>query len=327
MVQIKQHWEYLDLAKGLGILLVVLGHGMFPCHFAIDIFHMPLFFVLSGLTFTPLNLHNIKIFMLKKLERVMLPFFFFSVVSGILELFLGKANPNGVFNAPLWFLQTLFLALLIYAVLRIYFSNKAIYLICLIIGVASYYLYAFTLANEVLPFGLLRVAVSIVFIHIGAMVGQYYHRVKGKKLYLLFFLSVVLYVVGVGVSLKFYTPATIGASYLNGKVLTYSPLLFWATSLSGIGLVLFFSKMIRYMVVMNWLGKHSLVIMCVHFPLLEWLNVSCSHSVYYQSTWGKLLLAGGSYLVVFLVSCLAIVCCKRFIPAVTGYRATCITKY
>lgn len=50
MGELKTHYDYIDLAKGFGILLVILGHGMFPCHFVIDSFHMPLFFILSGLT-------------------------------------------------------------------------------------------------------------------------------------------------------------------------------------------------------------------------------------------------------------------------------------
>lgn len=29
----KVHFGFLDLAKGLGILMVILGHGMFPNHF------------------------------------------------------------------------------------------------------------------------------------------------------------------------------------------------------------------------------------------------------------------------------------------------------
>lgn len=49
----KIHLDYLDLAKGIGIMTVILGHGMFPNHFLIDSFHMPLFFILTGLTFTP----------------------------------------------------------------------------------------------------------------------------------------------------------------------------------------------------------------------------------------------------------------------------------
>lgn len=49
----KYHLDSIDLAKGIGIMLVLLGHGMFPWHFLIASFHMPLFFILAGITFTP----------------------------------------------------------------------------------------------------------------------------------------------------------------------------------------------------------------------------------------------------------------------------------
>ena len=47
-------YQILDIAKGLGILLVVLGHyinvNSFPNAF-IRSFHMPLFFIISGACF------------------------------------------------------------------------------------------------------------------------------------------------------------------------------------------------------------------------------------------------------------------------------------
>lgn len=44
-----------DIAKGIGILLVVMGHLGIPPMLsnAIYLFHMPLFFILSGLLFAP----------------------------------------------------------------------------------------------------------------------------------------------------------------------------------------------------------------------------------------------------------------------------------
>ena len=44
--------KWLDIAKGLGIILMVLGHTSIP-KFASDFiwsFHMPLFFIASGFT-------------------------------------------------------------------------------------------------------------------------------------------------------------------------------------------------------------------------------------------------------------------------------------
>ncbi len=52
-----QRNETLDIAKGLGIVLVVLGHnpvfreGAHWLYEAVYLFHMPLFFFLSGVTF------------------------------------------------------------------------------------------------------------------------------------------------------------------------------------------------------------------------------------------------------------------------------------
>ena len=48
----KKRIEYLDMAKGIGIILVVMGHSTFLQEDVltwISSFHMPLFFVLSGM--------------------------------------------------------------------------------------------------------------------------------------------------------------------------------------------------------------------------------------------------------------------------------------
>ena len=92
---------WLDTAKGIGIILVIIGHSMFPMHTLIDSFHMPLFFVLSGLTFSAKS--TFRSFVAKKAKRILFPFAFWSILSYIL----------GIYNGPLWFLYTLFCALLI----------------------------------------------------------------------------------------------------------------------------------------------------------------------------------------------------------------------
>ena len=51
-----QRIQYIDIAKGIGILLVVIGHCINSLSFLgkwIWSFHMPLFFVISGLCFNP----------------------------------------------------------------------------------------------------------------------------------------------------------------------------------------------------------------------------------------------------------------------------------
>jgi acyltransferase len=130
----------IDIAKGIGIILVVLGHTAVPRpvrHF-IFTFHMPLFFVLAGYTF---NLQKYtgeeRRFIIQKAQRLLRPYFvacaffypFWLLVSrhfgpmarpgvplivpfgGILyATFWSNHQDLMIFNGPLWFLPTLFVA-------------------------------------------------------------------------------------------------------------------------------------------------------------------------------------------------------------------------
>ena len=87
---------YADIAKGIGILLVVFGHTLIPSlcaqsglinavHTFIYYFHMPLFFTISGIVFE----HNINrysntpIFLRKKLLLLIVPYLVYSLISYI----------------------------------------------------------------------------------------------------------------------------------------------------------------------------------------------------------------------------------------------------
>lgn len=76
---------WLDAAKGVGILLVLIGHlgiEMMPGARQVQVwiysFHMPLFFFLSGYLFSTGK--NLKDFALKKLRSIVLPYFVFGSV-------------------------------------------------------------------------------------------------------------------------------------------------------------------------------------------------------------------------------------------------------
>ena len=59
----EKHLNWIDLAKGIGIILVLIGHSKFlPITLKnyIYSFHMPLFFILSGYVFS--NKYNFKDF-------------------------------------------------------------------------------------------------------------------------------------------------------------------------------------------------------------------------------------------------------------------------
>lgn len=136
----KTYYEEINIAKGIGVLLVVLGHS-FPdasLHIynnsplyeyilrVIYSFHMPLFFFLSGFLFANTKIENIWNFKFHYIKRkffsLMIPYFLVSFVTLMVKYLLSnyaysefdfsvafKAIFRG--NSPnggMWFLYTLF---------------------------------------------------------------------------------------------------------------------------------------------------------------------------------------------------------------------------
>ena len=86
----KQRIEWIDTAKGVVILLVVLEHttgiASTPTGLVIKNFDMPLFFVLSGIFFNTYSCF--KNFLIKKISGILIPTFFFYWGSCLIYLLL-----------------------------------------------------------------------------------------------------------------------------------------------------------------------------------------------------------------------------------------------
>lgn len=78
----------LDIVKGIGIVLVVLGHTSNILHNWIYSFHMPLFFMLSGMFHK--NEKNYKEFLDKKIKSLLVPYFTFGIVLLLFWFFIGR---------------------------------------------------------------------------------------------------------------------------------------------------------------------------------------------------------------------------------------------
>jgi len=121
-----QRIAYIDVAKGIGILLVVLAHNGLQLispslHLFITAFHMPLFFFLSGIFFkTELGFLQL---LKRRFESLLLPYFFAIFLIYFFAVFLGNMGipvawgriikafyGNGYFLdwVAMWFLPALF---------------------------------------------------------------------------------------------------------------------------------------------------------------------------------------------------------------------------
>ena len=130
------------LAKGIAIILVVIGH-YFPenspdywIHVRdfIYLFHMPLFFILSGYLFQFSSINNINLFpglIIKKIKRLIVPFLTVAAIFILVKIIIGSflslqhpvtlssirqlfINPSHSFAPLLWFLYTLFFIQILY---------------------------------------------------------------------------------------------------------------------------------------------------------------------------------------------------------------------
>lgn len=311
--------DYIDFAKGLGIIMVVINHGLFKT-LGVELFHMPLFFFITGLTFAPPNgINSVGIYVIKKANRILIPWIFFTIVSAALEIMIGKISPEAPFNGPLWFLQTLMVALIMYNIVCVNVSTKCRHYICFLAPIFAYVIHTQTGWTSILPFGFVRALEAMFFIHAGWCFRKL-SSIKDISPCSLIILCTLLFSVSVYFSINRYDLT--GCSFANAGTYTYNLPLGLLTMISGIGLTIGLSMMIKNISIINWMGRNSLIIMCVHFPILERLNTVC----FYAYTHGvvtmplKVGLAVVAYLVTFAFSALMVEVCKRYLPKYTGFE-------
>lgn len=165
--------EYIDIAKGLGMILVVIGHSINGMSFPglwIWSFHMPLFFILSGLCFTDNKYPTFIPFLKKRIKTLLLPSIYFSLLVAVLSFILLKRNifPDLTVNLPgaLWFVLVLFFTeIFYYPIFKFTKENKISRIIILI----SLLIFGLCLSREkiVLPFSLSSIPIASFYYGIG----------------------------------------------------------------------------------------------------------------------------------------------------------------
>lgn len=173
----KERIRWVDMARGYGILLVILGHLSIgdDLHLWIYSFHMPLFFFLSGVLFRADG--GIFAFIRKKARNLLIPYLFLGLLlvfwgvlmqtikSGFrLNYMLGELANFAIQRlwTSAWFLPCLFLTETAYMLLFKAIKNKKVLalLMCfIIIGAHCYYRYV----GVILPWNLDRAIAALPF--------------------------------------------------------------------------------------------------------------------------------------------------------------------
>ena len=177
-----------DVLKGIGILLVVIGHTTIsdPLKYIIYSFHMPLFVAVSGYFFHP---KAPVAFLKKTFLRLMVPWAFFAFLnvlidfamqlvatrsaSGALSMTVSSIVPLneycGLLYRSIWFLVMLFVCMNVYNCLNHYLSRWWLH-----VAVGLVYLTGFGLQFVVnVPFFIDSALSVLLFYHVGAVIGAF----------------------------------------------------------------------------------------------------------------------------------------------------------
>ena len=291
----KKRVLWMDIAKAIGILVVLVVHAeisLGPVTFLGGMFYMPVFFVLSGMTFRYRPEEGFGSFLKKKAKRLLVPYFgynlflfaFFFVKN---DLLTGNVSRDSFFpllgiiysrnclypmaqaenvyfmqilNAPTWFLTGLFVTLAIFWVLqRISKGDRGKLLLCNgVVLVLAILLHSF--CPVLLPWSLDCALYAVAFVTVGYIAAEEKWAEKLYRKPLLLLLAFAAFV---------------GLSYLNGSVnmsvaeYGYSMVVYLAVgslgSLLCMELSLFLEKRVAWLAKpMAWLGRHTLPVLCLH---------------------------------------------------------------
>ncbi len=292
----KKRIDYIDIAKGLGMMTIIWGHIMYSgiSNAIVYAFHIPLYFFLSGLVFSHDRYASFKEFVVKRFKGLLFPYIIFSFLTWglwavfayvshaqvesywmpLLQTFIAQGSEGYlVHNVPLWFVTCLFVVEVVY-----YFLSKqkdwVNILCCVALAIIGYVLvndvYAFDFTT--LPWSIEVAMMAIPFYTAGNMVLKHigHENVLDfvKKHVLATVVIVVLTAVGVYFGAKYNGAPSMGHANLGlSPYVFYGAAVLGIISFMGICIGLSFIQFGKFLPYIKWFGKNSFRVMALHNPI------------------------------------------------------------
>lgn len=277
---------YIDMAKGIGILLVVFGHSSFPSPEVnqwISSFHMPLFFLLSGILLNLTGVHEkpLSTTLKKKARTILIPYLFFSIFSILFSAILDTASfatylPNALLQtvvlygiSVLWFLPALFFGESIFLFIRKHTSLPVTGLLSLVVCLISvlivntyhyHYLIDFdsylSLLGAYLISVIVRSGMAVTFLALGYFSHHLFFKKEHKT-------ATYIVLACLFLALNLYLAFKNDAVDLNNMVFHDYRLYFPAAFCGGMFVICLCAALPAWKPLMA-AGKHSLIIMATH---------------------------------------------------------------
>lgn len=310
----KQRLDYIDIAKGLGIILVVLSHTVYQeLMFYTAAFFVPVFFFCSGYTSSKKDI-DLKASFIRHATKLLKPYLFFSALlilyfhdfslRAVLGIFYSRycLYPFGtepdifrlfvIGNYPMWFLPCMVVAYPLYYLIIHYpkyqFHTISLYLIL-------------TAMMEFLPI-LLPWSIDTAFLmaivmYAGTAFRRYFpDSFTNRSLAPVAIFAIIVYLLllplcyDINLSVRMYGPSMI--AYLLAAI-TGSILLIALSRLIQGG---FIGSILQH------IGKHSLTIFCIEMPFVLWgkelaghISLSPNHDLFVTAILQTVVAIAGGY--------------------------------
>lgn len=281
--------DYLDIAKGIGIILVIIGHSRVykPIFNFIYAFHMPLFFIISGCLYNREKWTNLgfKALVCKKFEVYIIPYFVLSFINLLINMpieyhngirgidllissikhifwiFYSASEGNRTpYCSPLWFLTTIFLSnSFLYFIFKVNDKNKRLFIFLLFTLLCTYlsinHVFSFI---GYMPWHIESALIGTVFMYVGYLI---------KELDLLFTKNINIWGVAFLIVVGYYAVTSNGTvgmavNQMSNPVLFYIGAIFLSYALLWIC-----ANIIKSNRFLSYFGKNTIIVLGFNYAI------------------------------------------------------------
>ena len=275
----QRRYAELDIMKGIGIFLIVLGHlepGTYLMRFLYS-FHLFLFFFCAGFVGVRYNNRRFVEIVKANAKRLLIPYMLWTVLSQAVDLAMGAIGfPQAVknvffldanvgWNAALWFLISLFWADTFCGL--IVKLNKVVQIVFCIVMIGCWI--AISSFHVVLPIGLYTVPAAAVFWLLGYWSNsfEWLEKLKAAKRPIKVLIGICAFLINIVVGTLFHS--VISLYHIQFQSIPKTII----AGAAGVLFVLVISvegiKYTRIAGIIKTYGKNSLTILCTHYFVLR----------------------------------------------------------
>lgn len=278
--------EFVDLTKGICIILVVMSHigGPFErmdSHNIIVSFRMPLYFFISGIFFK--SYEGFWGFFIRKVNKLIIPFIFFYVGAFMAKYIVWKVMPSAFqlpvewsdllvifhnhdlidFNPPIWFLLALFNCNIIFYLVHSLRDKHLLLMFGLsfLIGIAG-----FTLGKQriELPLYIDVAMTALPFYLAGFWIRRYNFFLMPHR----FDKLIPVFVAG-AILIMYFIASKMGmrTNSYEGNILQV-----YASAFAGIFAIMLIGKQFKKAPVISYLGRYSVITLGIHAFILHFCS-------------------------------------------------------